>query len=449
MPYIPNTVEDREIMLRSIGIESVVKLFDSIPKEDRFIGPLNIPEGLPELELDRLTAELEASLHPASTTLSFLGCGCYDHFIPAVVDHLASDPHFVTAYTPYQAEASQGSLKTFFEYQTLVARLTGMDLSNASHYDGATACVEAALMAQTATGRRKILVPESLHPLYRQVLSTYLANLPAEIVTLPTPNGAFESETLKSSIDKDVACVVVQNPNFFGNLEMVKEIGDLVHKVGALLIVCVDPISLGILTRPGDLGADIVVAEGQPLGIPMSYGGPYLGILACREPLLRRIPGRLVGQTTDRNGKTCWVLTMQTREQHIRREKATSNICSNQGLMAVRACIYMAALGPQGMREVAELCTRKTHYLADRLVEKTKLSLAFPDQPFFKEFTVRMPSGVKAADFVEKLEQKEIFSGVPLSRFDMVDDLLAIAVTEKRTKKDLDRFVEAVQESGI
>lgn len=454
MPYIPNTVEDQEIMLRSIGVNSIDELFNSIPPEDRFAGPLDIPDGLTELELNRLTAELESTLNPASTTLSFLGCGSYDHFIPSVVDHLASDPRFVTAYTPYQPEASQGSLKTFFEYQTLVARLTGMDLSNASHYDGATACVEAVLMAQATTGRKKILVPESLSPEYRLIMGTYLANLQAEIVTLPTPNGVFETETLKAFLGKDgdckdIACVVVQNPNFFGNLESLQEIGDLAHEAGALLIACVDPISLGILARPGDLGADIVVAEGQSLGIPMSYGGPYLGILACRESLLRRVPGRLVGQTTDRNGKTCWVLTMQTREQHIRREKATSNICSNQGLMAVRACIFMAALGPQGMQEVAELCARKARYLADRLVEKTKLSLVFPEKPFFKEFTVRTPAGLKAVDFAEKLEQKNIFAGVPLSRFGLADDLLTIAVTEKRSKDDLDRFVEAVQESGI
>lgn len=445
MPYIPNTPEDREIMFHSIGVKSIDELFDSIPKEDRFAGPLHIPAGLTELELTRLAAELNSTLHPATTALSFLGCGSYDHFIPSVVDQLASDPRFVTAYTPYQAEASQGSLEVFFEYQTLVARLTGMEISNASHYDGATACVEAVLMAQAATGRKKILIPESLNPQYRQVLSTYLANLPAETITLSTPDGVLEEERLRAAIDKEVACVIVQNPNFFGHLETVKEIGNLAHEVGALLIVCVDPISLGILARPGDLGADIVVAEGQPLGIPMSYGGPYLGILACRESLLRRIPGRLVGQTIDRHGNTCWVLTMQTREQHIRREKATSNICSNQGLMAVRACIYMAALGPQGMREVAELCARKANYLAKHLNQKTSLKLAFPDKPFFKEFTVRLPVGVNAVDFIQKLEQHEIYAGVPLSQFGLPDDLLAIAVTEKRTRNDLDRFVEAVE----
>lgn len=444
MPYIPNTDADRAEMLRSIGVQTVDDLFASIPNEDRFGGLLDLPAGLTELELDRRLCELESTLSPASRRLHFLGAGSYDHFIPAVVDQLASDPRFVTAYTPYQAEASQGSLQTFFEYQTLVARLTGMELSNASHYDGATACVEAVLMAQATTRRNKILVPDSLHPEYRQVLATYLANLPAEIVPFATPGGVIDPEVLKSAIDGETACVLVQQPNFFGNLEALREIGEAVHAAGGLSVVCADPISLGILARPGDLGADIAVAEGQSLGIPMSYGGPYLGIMACRESLLRRIPGRLVGQTTDRRGNACWVLTMQTREQHIRREKATSNICSNQGLMAIRACIYLAALGPAGLREVAELCTRKAHYLAERLVEKTAWKLAFPEAAFFKEFTVRLPNGCKASDIVDSFEQRGIYPGVALSRFGMDDDLLMLAVTEKRTRKELDRFVETV-----
>ena len=433
MPYLSNTDTDRQEMLCSIGAMSVDELFAMIPAEDRFNGPLNLPDGLPELELGQLLRERETTLRPATESACFLGSGVYDHFIPAVVDALSSAPRFVTAYTPYQAEASQGSLQTFFEYQTLVARLTGMELSNASHYDGATACVEAVLMAHTATKRPKIVVPESLHPEYRQVLETYLTNLPVELLTLPTPGGVVDLEALSRILDNDTACVLVQHPNFFGNLESAQKIGKMVHEIGGLFIMCVDPISLGILKRPGDLGADIVVAEGQPLGIPMSYGGPFLGIMACRESLLRRIPGRLVGQTTDRRGNPCWVLTMQTREQHIRREKATSNICSNQGLMAVRACIYLAAVGPKGLREVATLCARKAHYLAEQLTTKTNLRLAFPQVPFFKEFTVRLPKGAS------------VESGVALSRFGMDDDLLTIAVTEKRTKREMDRLVEQLQ----
>jgi len=429
MPYLSNIDADRQAMLCSIGAASIDELFAMVPDEDRFDGPLNLPSGLTELELGQLLRELETKLQPAAETAHFFGCGVYDHFIPAVVDALASDPRFVTAYTPYQAEASQGSLQAFFEYQTLVARLTGVELSNASHYDGATACVEAVLMAHASTKRPKIVVPESLHPEYRQVLVTYLANLPVKLVTLPTPNGVIDLETLSRVLDDDIACILVQHPNFFGNLESAQKIGEMVHGIGGLFVMDVDPISLGILKRPGDLGVDIVVAEGQPLGLPMSYGGPFLGIMACREALMRRIPGRLVGQTTDRRGTPCWVLTMQTREQHIRREKATSNICSNQGLMAIRACIYLAAVGPKGLRDVATQCTRKAHYLAEQLTKKTDIRLAFPDVPFFKEFTIRLPKGKPIAD------------GVALSRFGMADDLVTIAVTEKRTKAELDELV--------
>ncbi len=452
MPYIPLTDTDRAEMLQQIGVSTIEELFAMIPAEDRLQGTLRIPAGLTELELNQLVGERLATLQPAAQSISFLGGGSYDHFIPAVVDLLASDPRFVTAYTPYQAEASQGSLQLFFEYQSLVARLTGMELSNASHYDGATACIEAVLMATATTRRKKALIPDSLHPEYRQVLATYLANLDVEIVSVPTPRGVIDSETLQSLLDRpelanDVACLVVAQPNFFGNLESVQKLGDAIHAAGGLLIVAADPLSLGILKRPGDLGADIAIAEGQPLGIPMSYGGPYLGILACRESLMRRMPGRLVGQTVDRRGNPCWVLTMQTREQHIRREKATSNICSNQGLMAIRACIYMAALGPAGFREVAELCTKKAHYLAEKLEKEAGWKRAFPNAAFFKEFVVRLPNTMSAAKLVATFAKDGIFPGVALSRFstmgfDMHDDLLLIAVTEKRTRADMDRFVE-------
>lgn len=444
MPYIPHTDSERSEMFRTIGVDSIDALFETIPPEDRFDGLLDIPAGLTELELDREFRKLASTNHPAIEHLHFLGGGCYDHFIPALVDHLASDPRFVTAYTPYQPEASQGSLQAFFEYQTLVARLCGMELSNASHYDGATACVEAVLMAHSATRRSKIVVPESLHPEYRQVLETYLANLPVRIETFPTPEAGIDPNALKAVLDDDTAAILVPQPNFFGSLEPVREIGEAIHRAGGLLIVCADPISLGLLTRPGDLGADIVVAEGQSLGIPMSYGGPFLGIMTCRESLIRRIPGRLVGRTRDRRGKTCWVLTMQTREQHIRREKATSNICSNQGLMALRAAVYLAALGPQGLKEVAELSVRNAHYLAQRLTEKTALTLAWPDRPFFKEFVVRTPAGIEAKELCRQLELKEIYAGIPLSRFGMDERLLMLAVTEKRTREEMDRFVKEI-----
>ena len=299
----------------------------------------------------------------------FLGGGSYDHFIPAVVDDVASRGEFYTSYTPYQAEASQGNLQAFFEYQTLISQLTGMDVSNASLYDGGSAAAEAVLMAlQRHAAHGRVVVAGSVHPEYRQILATYLANLGIELVTRRHARRDVSTpDELAAAVDDETACVVVQHPNFFGCLEDVERLAEIAHDAGALFVVAVDPISLGLLKRPGDYGADIAVAEGQSLGTPMSYGGPYLGIMACREQFVRRMPGRLVGQTVDRRGKRCWVLTLQTREQHIRREKATSNICTNQGLFALRAAIYLAALGPQGLREVAELCLQKAHYAAEQL----------------------------------------------------------------------------------
>lgn len=437
--YLPNTDADRQTMLDTIGVGHIEELFTAIPDDLKLSRPLDLPTGLTELELTAQTATRTSRDTAAASGISFLGCGAYDHFIPAVVDALAGDPRFVTAYTPYQAEASQGSLELFFEYQSLIARLTGMDLSNASHYDGATACVEAVLMAVAATRRRKILIAGGFSEEYLRVLTTYVANLELEIVSChddPNP-GCADPEFVRSRVDAETACVLVQHPNQFGILEDVDALSGAAHRGGALFAVCVDPISLGLLKRPDTYGADIVVAEGQPLGIPLGYGGPYLGILACRESLLRRLPGRLVGQTVDRRGNRCWVLTMQTREQHIRREKATSNICSNQGLMAIRACIYLAALGPVGLREVAELCLRKSHYLAEQLTKRTPFVLAYPESYFFKEFVVRIPKN-EVASLVEALASQGIFAGVPQ------EETLTIAVTEKRTREEMDRFVDAV-----
>ncbi len=319
----------------------------------------------------------------------FLGGGSYDHFVPAIVDYVASRGEFYTSYTPYQPEASQGNLQVFFEYQTMITQLTGMDVSNASLYDGGSAATEAVLMSLTATGRHgRVVTAASVHPEYRQILATYLANLGVELVTIDTPNGTIEPEALAAAVNGETACVLMQHPNFFGCLEPVERLTEIAHAAGALAVVSVDPISLGLLKRPGQYGADIVVAEGQSLGSPMSFGGPYLGIMACRESFVRRMPGRIAGETVDRRGKRCFVLTLQTREQHIRREKATSNICTNQGLFALRAAVYLAALGPQGIRETAELCLRKSHYAAKKLTDKSSLSLAF-QRPTFKEFVVR------------------------------------------------------------
>ena len=352
---------------------------------------------------------------------------------------IAGRSEFYTAYTPYQAEASQGSLQAFFEYQTLVTQLTGMDVSNASMYDGGSAAAEAVLMAMHATGRSRVVTLESVHPEYRQVLATYLANTGVDLAMLDTPEGTISPAELAAAVNPQTACVLVQHPNFFGCLEEVEKLAQIAHQAGALFVVSVDPISLGLLKRPGDYGADIVVAEGQSLGNPMAFGGPYLGIMACREPFVRRMPGRLVGQTVDRRGHRCWVLTLQTREQHIRREKATSNICTNQGLYALRATVYLALMGPTGMRAVADLCLQKARYAAERLASIPSLSPAF-NRPTFKEFVVRV-KGRPAEALIEKALAEKIFAGVPLGRwYPKLSDCLLVAVTEKRTKEEIDRL---------
>lgn len=444
MPYIQNTPADQQEMLKTIGVGSIADLFKMIPESLQLKKLLDLPDAMTEMELTEWMRNIATENIPASLSVSFLGCGCYDHFIPAAVDALASHGNFVTAYTPYQAEASQGSLTAFFEYQTLITQLTGMDVSNASLYDGATACVEAVFMAQSTGKRKKIVVSELLHPETIETLKTYLANLDLELVILPAPAGTIDPKTLQETINQETASVLISHPNFFGNLEHVEEISNIVHKAGAVFIVSVDPISLALLKRPDTYHADIVVAEGQPLGIPMNFGGPFLGILACRESLLRKMPGRIVGQTTDRHGNRCWTLTMQTREQHIRREKATSNICSNQGLMALRATIYLALLGPQGLREAAELSLQKAHYLADVLTTKTPFKLAF-DKPFFKEFIVKAPDSIPLDTMLETLAEHGFFGGVWLGRWrEDWKHLLALAVTEKRTKEEIDFFVNAV-----
>jgi glycine dehydrogenase subunit 1 len=412
-----------------------------VPAEVRLGRALDLPAAMGELELTAHIERLAAQNMPAGQAVSFLGGGSYDHFVPAVVDFVASRSEFYTSYTPYQPEVSQGNLQALFEYQTLVTQLTGMDVSNSSLYDGGSAAAEAVLMA--LDGNRevdRVLVSESVHPEYRRILATYLANLDVEVATLPARQGTLAPAALEAAIDGRTACVLVQHPNFFGCLEDMDALAEIVRRAGAHLVVAVDPISLGLLKRPGDYGADIVVAEGQSLGIPMSYGGPYLGILACREQFLRRMPGRLVGQTVDRKGRRCWVLTLQTREQHIRREKATSNICTNQALLAVRAAVYLAAMGPAGLRDAAALCLRKARYAAERLAASGRFTPAF-DRPTFKEFVVRDTRG-RVEEFLAAARREGIFAGVPLGRwYPELSDCLLVAVTEKRTKAEIDRLV--------
>jgi len=443
LSYIVNTPDDQRAMLQAIGAASTPDLFQNIPATLRLDRPLAVPEALSEMELTSRVHELAGANRSAADAVCFLGGGAYDHFIPALVDAVAGRSEFYTAYTPYQAEASQGSLQAFFEFQTLICQLTGMDVANASLYEGGSAVAEAVFMATAATGRHgKVLVAESVHPDYRRTLRTYLANLEPRVETLPTPDGFLNPDDLRRVIDDQTACVVVQHPNFFGCLEEVEELAQAAHDRGALFVVSYDPISLGLLKRPGQYGADVAVAEGQCLGNPMTYGGPYLGLLSCREQFLRRMPGRLVGQTVDRNGKRCWVLTLQTREQHIRREKATSNICTNQGLMALKAAVYLAALGPQGLRETAELCLRKAHYAADALTVIPEVRPRF-SRPFFKEFTLRIPAPVP--DVLAMLLAEGYHGGLHLGRWlPGLDDSISVAVTEKRTRAEINGLTAAL-----
>ena len=442
MAYIANTPDDVEKMLGAIGLDSLDDLFDMVPPEVRLDRPLDVPPALSEIELTSTVGALLARNDGADRRPCFLGGGSYDHFVPAVVDNLASRGEFYTAYTPYQAEASQGTLQATFEYQTLIAQLTGMDVSNASLYDGGSAATEAVMMAMTVTRKMgRVVVAGSVHPEYIAILETYLANLEPEVVVVPTRNGRVDPAEFAAAITGDTSAVLIQHPNFFGHLEDVEALVDAAHDGGALAIVSTDPIGLGLLKRPGEYGADIVVAEGQALGNHLNYGGPFLGILACRDAYVRKMPGRVVGQTVDRHGKRCFTLTLQTREQHIRREKATSNICTNQGLLALRASIYLAVVGPTGLRQAAELSTRKAHYAAERLAEIPGISLAF-DGPFFKEFAIRVTGDPVA--ILERVGRDGYHGGIALGRwYPELADAILIAVTEKRTKAEIDGLVSA------
>jgi glycine dehydrogenase subunit 1 len=451
MPYFYNTQDDIAAMLQAIGVGSIDELFACVPDELRLKRPLNVPQALSEMELAQHLADLAAKNSHIGQKVCFLGGGAYDHFVPAVVDALAGRGEFYTSYTPYQPEVSQGNLQVMFEYQTLICELTGMDVSNASLYDGGSAAAEGVLLAMSVTGcHKKVVVAESVHPHYREILQTYFASIGAHLVTVPTPGGIVNTSELAAAVDQETACVLLQHPNFFGCLENVAAIAKIAHEAGALLVQSFDPISLGLLKRPGDLGADVAVAEGQSLGTPLLYSGPYLGIMACKEQFVRRMPGRIAGQTVDRRGRRCWVLTLQTREQHIRREKATSNICTNQGLFALRAAIYLAQMGPQGLRETAELCLRKAHYARQQLTAGRRLSLAF-DQPTFKEFVIRDSDG-RVGELLAQAADAGYLAGIPLGQwYPKLADCFLVCVTEKRTKSEIDGLAEVLaarQEGG-
>lgn len=441
--FIPHTEEEKREMLKAIGMSSLKELFAPIPRDLLLKRDLNLPDGITELELTQEIAGLSKKITPAQEYISFLGAGCYDHFIPAAVDHIAARSEFCTSYTPYQAEASQGMLQVLFEYQTLISELTGMDISNASLYDGATALGEAINLAYSVNHGDKILLSETVHPEYRKVIETYFRHSPFSICPLRQENGRTDLDPLKKALSGKVSAVVIQNPNFFGCLEEIEIIDKLTHNSGALLIMLVDPISLGLLKPPSEFHADIVVGEGQSLGSPLAFGGSTLGIFACRKEHMRKVPGRIVGQTEDKKGRRGFVLTLQTREQHIRREKATSNICTNQSLHALRATVYLCLLGKKGLREVAGACLQKAHYAAEKISELPGWELKFAS-PFFKEFVVKSPSPPEEVN--EHLLSRQIIGGLDLGRFyPELKDCLLVCVTEKRKKREIDTLVNELK----
>lgn len=438
--YIPNTDEQKRDMLSEIGVADINDLFCDIPEEIRIKGPLNLPKSLSDIELTKHMQMLSDKNSDTDHYTCFIGAGAYDHYIPAIIDHLISRQEFYTAYTPYQPEISQGTLQAIFEYQSMICLLTGMDVSNASLYDGASAIAEAVLLACRATGRTHVLAAKTLHPESREVLRTYTKFSGITVDEYGFLNGIADLSDLEARLSPDTAAVVIQNPNFFGIIEDLKEIAELAHKNKSLLIASCDPISLALLKPPGELGADIVVGEGQSLGNPLSFGGPYLGFFAASKQLMRKIPGRVVGETVDLSGKRGFVLTLQTREQHIRREKATSNICTNHSLNALAATIYLTAMGKNGLREVAELCAQKAHYAYSRLIETNKFSQVFTS-PFFKEFAVKYRGDVH--ELTARLLEQKILAGYILEHdYTDMDNVLLVAVTEKRTKHEIDTLVE-------
>lgn len=444
--YLPLTDGDRKKMLETIGVKSIDELFADIPPELRFSGQLDIPAAMSEMELVAHMKDLAAKNVDLERLVCFRGAGAYDHYIPAVVDMVISRSEFYTAYTPYQAEVSQGVLQTIYEYQTVIAELTGMEVSNASMYDGATSMVEAVLLAAATNRRRGVVVSSTVHPEYRDTLETYAPGMEFDIRTVPSSGGVTDLGAMEKLMDGTVTCVVVQTPNFFGQLEEVGTARRLCDEHGALLVAVADPIALGLFRAPGEDGADIVVGEGQAMGNPLSYGGPYLGFFACREKLVRRMGGRLSGMTVDNRGQRAFVLTLQAREQHIRRERATSNICSNEALCALAALVYVSSMGKQGLRRVAELCLEKAHYAAERISALPGYSLPFSG-PFFKEFAVKCPGRVEEIN--ARLLEQGILGGIDLGQFyPELDNHMLIAVTEKRTRAEIDRLVSGLEGSS-
>ena len=433
-------------MLSEIGVESIEDLFSDISPALWLNRELNLPAGMSEYEVIKHVQGLAALNHGADDYVCFLGGGSYDHFIPRAVFEILGRSEFYTAYTPYQAEVSQGILQSIFEYQSLMCELTDMEISNASMYDGATAMAEAATMSVRQTRRGQIMVSKAVHPEYRAVLRTYAHALGLTIKEIDFQEGQTDLDAIRDHITNETACLILQNPNFLGYIEPMAAASEIAHRAGALFVACVDPVSLGILSPPGEYGADIAVGEGQGLGNPLNFGGPYLGFLTCRNEFIRNMPGRVVGETTDNLGRRGYVLTLQAREQHIRRERATSNICSNEALCALAATVYLSLLGKSGIKEIGRLCVQKSHYAAKAIDSISGFSIKY-HAPFFKEFVVSCP--MPPSSVVTRLKEHGILAGLDLgsifSEMEELQDGLMIAVTEKRTKDEIDRLAEGLR----
>lgn len=438
MAYLTNSDSDLKKMRETIGVERFEDLINNIPEKVRFNGSLNLPKAASEFGISRLMQEYADR---NETYTSFLGGGVYNHYVPSIIEALTSRSEFYTSYTPYQAEVSQGNLQAMYEFQSMICALTEMDVTNASMYEAGSALAEAVLLATQHTRKNKVLIADTINCRYYKIVETYATNMDIELVGIPHKNFIIDAAALADQIDDSVAAVVLQHPNYFGFLEDVENIFKTIEDKKALAIQVYDPISLGLLKTPGAFGADIAVAEGQALGNAQNYGGPFLGLFSATVNLIRKMPGRIAGVTKDVDGKKGYVLTLQTREQHIRREKATSNICTNSGLLAIAAAIYLSAMGKHGIRRVAELCLQKAHYLADNLCRLPGVELASA-APFFKEFTLSLP--ITAESVIKRAMPEKIFAGIDLKQKGYPNHLL-IAVTEKTGKDDMDRFSSLMQ----
>ncbi len=444
MSYTPHTLEDRRSMLDAIGVGSVEDLFEDIPADARLRKPLELPLPLSEMDLVTHMRGLARKNMDDSQLVCFLGAGIYDHFVPAVVDAVISRGEFATSYTPYQPELSQGMLQSIYEFQSLVCALTGMEMANASMYDGATAMAEGALMLCAATGRDEVIVSRAVHPHYRQVMQTYCEASGIALREWGYADGRTDGDALAQAVSDRTACIALQQPNFFGCVEELDALTTIAQRHGIRIIVGTDPVSLGLLKPPGEFGVDVVVGEGQGLGVPMGFGGPLLGFFACKSEYQRRFPGRIVGLTHDAEGRRGFTMTLRTREQDIRRERATSNICTNEALVALAATVHLCALGPSGLRDAASLCVQKAHYAHDRMTGLSMMRSSF-GAPFFKEFYVAVDTRRHVRDLCRSLVRRGFLAGYPLDEhYPELPNHLLVAVTERRTRDEIDALVEAL-----